>query len=117
MQGGAPIVLEDKESVVISSNGTVSTPNGIMGKIKVVEFANEQQMSDDDLKGYYSSTDPEVIPEHYQVCQGSLEGSNVDRVKSLMRFSVLSHHWQDSHHVQKKHDDLELEAPSKLAPA
>ncbi|MBH1989976.1 MAG: hypothetical protein I8H80_02245 [Alphaproteobacteria bacterium] len=115
--GGAPIVLEDKESVVISSNGTVSTPNGIMGKIKVVEFANEQQMSDDDLKGYYSSTDPEVIPEHYQVCQGSLEGSNVDRVKSLMRFSVLSHHWQDSHHVQKKHDDLELEAPSKLAPA
>ncbi len=116
-EGGAPIVLQDSESVVIGPDGTVSTTNGIMGRIKVVEFANEQQMNDDDLKGYYSSTDPEIIPEHYQVYQGSLEGSNVNTVKSLMRFSILSHRWQDSHQVQKKQDELELEAPSKLAPA
>ncbi len=116
-EGGAPIVLEDAGSVVISPNGTVSTPSGIVGRIKVVEFANEQQMNDDDLKGYYSSTDPESIPPQYQVYQGSLEGSNVDTVKSLVRFSILSHRWQDSHHVQKKQDELELEAPSKLAPA
>ncbi len=116
-EGGAPIVLQDSESVVIGPDGTVSTTDGIMGRIKVVEFANEQQMNDDDLKGYYSSTDPEVIPEHYQVYQGSLEGSNVNTVKSLMRFSILSHRWQDSHQVQKKQDELELEAPSKLAPA
>ena len=115
-EGGAPIVLEEAESVVISPDGTVSTPDGIVGRIKVVEFDNEQQMNDDDLKGYYSSTEPEIMPEHYQVYQGSLEGSNVDTVKSLMRFSILSHRWQDSHQVQKKHDDLELEAPSKLAP-
>jgi flagellar basal-body rod protein FlgF len=115
-EGGSTIVLEDKESVVISPNGTVSTPKGIVGRIKVVEFANEQQMNDDDLKGYYSSSEPEVIPENYQVYQGSLEGANVDPVKSMMRFSILSHRWQDSHQAQKKHDDLELEAPSKLAP-
>lgn len=115
-EGGTPIVLEDKDSVVVSPNGTISTPSGNIGRIKVAGFANEQNMNDDDLKGYYSSTDPEIIPEHYQVYQGSLEGSNVDAVKSLMRFSLLSHRWQDSHQIQKKHDDLELEAPSKLAP-
>ncbi|MDP3641111.1 MAG: hypothetical protein Q8R43_01580 [Alphaproteobacteria bacterium] len=116
-EGGAPFVLEDRDSVVISPDGTVSTPSGKLGRIKVVEFANEQQMNDDDLKGYYSSSAPETIPDHYQVCQGSLEGSNVDTVKSLMRFSILSHRWQESHQIQKKHDDSELEAPSKLAPA
>lgn len=115
-EGGTPIVLQDSESVVIGSDGTVSTPNGVLGRIKVVEFANEQTMNDDDIGGYYTTTETEAIPSDYQVHQGSVEGSNVDTVKSLMRFSILSHRWQDSHQVQKKHDELEMEAPSKLAP-
>lgn len=115
-EGGAPIVLQDSESVVISPSGLISTPNGTLGRVKVVEFDNEQDMNDDDLKGYFATTEAERIPEHYHVYQGAVEGSNVDTVKSLMRFSILSHRWQDSHQVQKKHDELELEAPSKLAP-
>lgn len=115
-EGGAPIVLEDSESVVVSPSGLVSTPNGVLGRIKVVSFKKEQEMNDDDLKGYYTTSEPETIPETYQVHQGAVEGSNVDTIKSLTRFSMLSHRWQDSHQVQKKHDELELEAPSKLAP-
>lgn len=115
-EGGAPIVLEDAESVVISPSGVISTPNGVLGRLNVVEFENEQDMSDEDLKGYFSTTEAGRIPDHYQVYQGVVEGANVDTVKTLMRFSMLSHRWQDSHQVQKKHDELELEAPSKLAP-
>ncbi len=115
-EGGAPIVLEDSESVVVSQRGLVSTPDGVLGRIKVVSFKNEQEMNDDDLKGYFTTAEPETIPETYQVYQGAVEGSNVDTIKSLTRFSMLSHRWQDSHQVQKKHDELELEAPSKLAP-
>ena len=116
-EGGAPIVLQDSESVVIGPDGTVSNATGILGRIKVVEFANEQAMNDDQLNGYYTTTDPEITPHKYQVYQGSLEGSNVDTVKALMRFTILSHRWQDSHQIQKKDNELELEAPGKLAPA
>lgn len=115
-EGGAPIVLEDSESVVVSPSGLVSAANGVLGRIKVVSFKNEQEMNDDDLKGYFTTAEPETIPQTYQVYQGTVEGSNVDTIKSLTRFSMLSHRWQDSHQVQKKHDELELEAPSKLAP-
>jgi flagellar basal-body rod protein FlgF len=114
--GGTPIVLQESESVVIGADGSVSTQNGVLGRIKVVEFDNEQTMNDDDIKGYYATSEPEAIPSDFRVLQGSVEGSNVDTVKSLMRFSILSHRWQDSHQVQKKHDELEMEAPSKLAP-
>lgn len=115
-EGNAPIVLEDSENVLIGQDGTISTENGVVGRIKVVEFENEQKLNDDDLKGYFKSEDPEIIPKDYQVHQGYLEGSNVDAIKTLSRFSILSNRWKASHQIQKRHDDFELEAPSKLAP-
>lgn len=115
-EGNAPVVLEDPEQTVIVQDGTISTQNGVIGRLKVVEFDNEQNMQDDDLKGYYATEEAEIVPENYQVYQGFIEGSNVDTIKTLTRFSLLSHRWQDSHQFQKKHDELELEAPTKLAP-
>lgn len=115
-EGNAPIVLESSEDVMVSQDGTISTLNGIIGRIKVVEFNNEQDMNDDSLSGYYMTEETEVIPESYQVLQGFVEGSNVDTIKTLTRFSILSHRWQDTHQVQKRHDEMSLEAPAKLAP-
>lgn len=115
-EGNAPIVLEDGENVTISQDGTISTENGVIGRLKVVGFANEQNLNDDDLKGYFKSDEPEVVPENYEIHQGYLEGSNVDSIKTLSRFSILANRWKASHQIQKRHDDFELEAPSKLAP-
>lgn len=114
--GNTPIVLSDPEKTVVSQDGVISTPDGTLGRIKVVEFENEQKMDDSDLRGYFTASGAEIVPSDFQVYQGFLEGSNVDRVSALMRFSILSHRWQDTHHFQKKHDEAELEAPSKLAP-
>lgn len=115
-EGNAPIVLEDSENVLIGKDGTISTANGVIGRVKIVEFKDEQKLNDDDLIGYFKSADPEVVPQDYQVHQGFLEESNVDAIKTLSRFSILSNRWKASHQIQKRNDDFELEAPSKLAP-
>lgn len=115
-EGNAPIVLKDAEDVSIGYDGTISTSEGVVGRLKVVEFNDEQAMSDEEQVGYFKTSEQGKQPDEYRVMQGYAEGSNVDTILTLSRFSMLSHRWQDSHQVQKKHDEMELEAPSKLAP-
>lgn len=115
-QGGAPIVVSNPEELIIGKDGTLSTNEGVIGKIKVVDFEDLQELKDEKMPGFYETQQQGKAPEKLTVHQGYLEGSNVDAVKSLIQFSILSHRWQDTHHFQKKQDDLELEAPAKLAP-
>ncbi len=115
-EGNTPLVLTDDESLSVSQDGFISSQGNMLGRLKVVEFADEQNMDDSDLRGYFKTSEAEIIPNNFQVYQGFLEGSNIDKVSALMRFSILSHRWQDTHHFQKRHDEAELEAPSKLAP-
>ena len=74
---GNPFVFgPGDEEVTISRDGTVSTKNGQLGKIRVVSFENQQQ-SEVAAGGLLSSQARAEDVEQPNMVQGALEGSNV----------------------------------------
>jgi len=80
--GGSPIVFapEDHE-IVISRDGTVSTNNGEVGKLRVVKFANEQKLERTSGAQFIASADnaPQKV-DRPSVIQGSVENSNIEPI-------------------------------------
>jgi len=74
---GNPFVFgPGNQDVTISRDGTVSTKNSQLGKIRVVSFENQQQ-SEVSSGGLLSSQSPSKDVESANIVQGALEGSNV----------------------------------------
>ncbi len=63
----------------IAGDGTVSTENGEVAKLKVVTFADPQKMMELG-GGLYETAQAEIAVEQPQVTQGAIEGSNVQGV-------------------------------------
>jgi len=83
--GGAPMIFapEDTE-IVVSKDGTVSTNNGELGKLRVVNFEN-QQLLDRSSGAQFSTTEdnPAQDVENVTVLQGAVEGSNVEPIMEM----------------------------------
>jgi len=83
--GGAPMVFapEDTE-IVVSKDGTVSTNNGELGKLRIVNFENEQVL-DRSSGAQFSTTEdnPAQDVEEPTVLQGAVEGSNVEPILEM----------------------------------
>ena len=83
--GGAPMVFapEDTE-IVVSKDGTVSTNNGELGKLRIVNFDNEQVL-DRSSGAQFSTTEdnPAQDVEDPTVLQGAVEGSNVEPILEM----------------------------------
>lgn len=83
--GGAPLIFapEDTE-IVISKDGTVSTNNGELGKLRVVRFDNDQRL--DRTSGAQFTTaeeNPAQDVDDPTVLQGAVEGSNVEPILEM----------------------------------
>lgn len=79
-----PITIPQGSSVTISEDGTVSAGGAIAGKLKVVEFAAS---ADPQSMGatYYTAAAKDVIASPTsRVQQGTLEGSNVNPITSVV---------------------------------
>tara|TARA_R110000787_G_scaffold63679_3_gene143328 strand:+ start:56388 stop:57128 length:741 start_codon:yes stop_codon:yes gene_type:complete len=84
-EGGAPFVFapEDTE-ITISQDGTVSTNNGELGKLRIVRFDNEQLLQR--TSGAQFTTpdgNPAQAVEKPTVLQGAVEGSNVEPMQEM----------------------------------
>jgi flagellar basal-body rod protein FlgF len=83
--GGAPMVFapEDTE-IVISKDGTVSTNNGELGKLRVVRFENDQILERSSGAQFATTEDnPAQDVEEPTVLQGAVEGSNVEPILEM----------------------------------
>lgn len=77
---GQPIVFAPNESqITITGDGTVSTENGVIGKIRVVAFDNEQTLQNAGSGMYMTNSQPNEIARP-SIVQGMLEQSNVQPV-------------------------------------
>jgi len=78
---GTPIVVPPGESqITVSGSGTISTENGEIGQLNLVEFDNEQDLIE--LGGnLYNALDQQALPaKNTKVVQGMLETSNVQPI-------------------------------------
>ena len=84
-EAGQPFFFapEDKQ-ITIARDGTVSTENGDLGRLKIVRFDNEQQLRETE-SGLYQTDQAAQDVEQRDVVQGMLEGSNVEAVVELTR--------------------------------
>lgn len=108
-RAGLPVLDENNQRIVlppdttelhIRGDGTVETEQGVAGKLKVVRFEDEQQLTE--LGAGLYSTDQEEIPvEQPQVTQGAVEGSNVQSVVEMTQMIDIMRTYQS---VQKMID-------------
>src|SRR5262245_9321286 len=83
--GGAPIFFTPQDgNITIAADGTISTNNGQIGRLRVVNFEDKQNLKME--QGGLLSTDQ--APQDVQrpgVIQGALEGSNIQPVIEMAR--------------------------------
>ncbi|MDK9696697.1 MAG: flagellar basal-body rod protein FlgF [Siculibacillus sp.] len=111
---GGPLVVQPGESrISIAADGTISTDQGVRGKLKLVDFAEAG-----DLKKVgetlFEGRDPQAaaLP---RVVQGQVEKSNVRAVLEISRLIEVSRTYQNVTNWMSNVDDLRRNAIDKLA--
>ncbi|NNE82773.1 MAG: flagellar basal-body rod protein FlgF [Alphaproteobacteria bacterium] len=116
-EGNDPIVIAPGESQInISSDGTINTENGAIGRFRLVEFTNEQAMTNlgDSL---LASEEEPVEAADASVVQGMLEGSNVISVTEISRMIQLLRSYQTANQLITTEDEREQQAIETLTRA
>ena len=112
---GTPIIVAPNEAQInIANDGTVSTENGQIGQIKVVSFANEQ-----DLKkagdGTYITNDTANTVARPQLTQGMLEDSNVEAISQMTSMLTVMRSYQSIQNILDNEQDRIMKAMPVLS--
>ncbi|MQP66471.1 flagellar basal-body rod protein FlgF [Niveispirillum sp. SYP-B3756] len=108
-RAGLPLLGENNQRITIPAtagqieiqgDGTVKTEQGVAGKLKVVNFEDEQKLMELG-GGLYSTDQDEIRIEQPQVTQGALESSNVQSVVEMTQMIDVIRTYQN---VQKMID-------------
>ena len=112
--GNSPIVIAPGETQInIARDGTISTENGTIGRFRLVEFVDEQAMTN--LGNSLMATDQEPLQaSESSVVQGMLEGSNVISVAEITRMIQLLRSYQAAQQLITTEDDREKQAIETL---
>lgn len=121
-QAGDPVLSDNEEpfffstqdiEISISRDGTISTENGDLGRIRVVRFDNEQQLRAVS-SGLYATEDPPQDMETPQVVQNMLEKSNVQPILEITKMIEVNRSYaslqkfidQENERVKKMSDEF-----------
>jgi len=104
-ESGAPFFLSpDDTHIEVDSSGIISTENGELGKIAVVNFADKR-----DLQlvagGLYSSEQQATPAEEAKVTQGMLEGSNIQPIIEMTRMIEVQRAYEGTKIFIQKEDE------------
>ncbi len=115
---GGPITFEPNDTTItIAADGTISTPNGDRGKLRIVRFANPAQLSKqgDGLWSAPAGVAPQVADVTTRAVQGALEKSNVQAVREMNRMIEITRTYTTVANMQQRTDELRRKAIEKLA--
>lgn len=107
---GTPIIVAPNEAQInIANDGTVSTENGQIGQMQVVNFANEQ-----DLKkagdGTYITNDTATPVARPYLSQGMLEDSNVEAISQMTTMLTVMRNYQSIQNILDNEQDRIVKA-------
>jgi flagellar basal-body rod protein FlgF len=121
---GGPIQFQQQDSnIAISSEGSVSVRSGgvanvsvIRGKMRIVNFPQEQRLRKDGENLFVTPGDmaPADAPKAY-VLQGAIEKSNVESVSMITRMIDVSRSYSTIATLPKNEGDLHKTAIQQLA--
>ncbi len=111
-----PIIFAPNESrIEIAGDGTVSTENGVVANLKVVRFANQQNLRKAG-DGLYETTDQAELVQRPQVVQGMMEESNVQPVVEITKMTELLRQYQAAQQMIEKEHERTMKAIETLVP-
>ena len=85
---GTPIGFAANDTrIEIQGDGTVRSENGVVGRLRVVRFENEQALKPQGGRLYAAADPPEPV-ERPNLVQGAVEGSNVSAVLEMTRLTA-----------------------------
>jgi len=111
-----PIIFAPNETRInIAGDGTVSTENGQVAKLKVVRFANDQSLrkAGDSL---YESPDQAETVARPTLAQGMMEESNVQPVVEITRMTELLRQYQAAQQMIDKEHERQMKTIEALVP-
>jgi flagellar basal-body rod protein FlgF len=112
--GGAPLSLPgDAGPIALAADGTVSGAQGPLGRIGVVEFADEQRLRKVG-GGLYQADQPPAPAEHSRVVQGVLEGSNVQPILEMTEMMATVRAYQAVQRLLDTHHELQRRAIERV---
>ncbi len=111
---GGPITIPSTDSkITITPEGAVITESGNQGSLRIVRFANDQNLQAAS-GGTYTTTDAPLPAADTIVQQGGIEGSNVQGVTEMTRMIELQRAYENVQHILDSENDREKDAVSKL---
>lgn len=112
--GGAIVIPPDSGSISVARDGTISTADGQIGKLRLVRFDNEQalqRLAD----GLYDAMDQEPRPdEDSEIVQGMIEGSNVQGVLEMTKMIKVMRSYQSVSGFANQEHELQRRAIQEL---
>ncbi|PKU26012.1 flagellar basal-body rod protein FlgF [Telmatospirillum siberiense] len=114
-QSDTPIVLAPNEAEIsIAGDGTLSSENGVIGKMKVVTFDNDQQLRAAG-DGTYQTTQTPNLADSPNVSQGMLEESNVQPVAEMTNMMTIMRNYESIQNLIDNENSRQLKAMSVLS--
>ncbi len=112
--GGQPFFFSTEDNnITISRDGTVTTENGELGRIRVVEFEDQQKMQVMAGGLYVTEEQPQDM-DSPDVVQGMLEGSNVEPIMEMARMIEVSRAYESANKFIEKEDNRILKVVREL---
>ena len=111
-RGPITFAAED-QAVTIAADGTVSTSQGVRGRLRIVRFENPQRLEKAGTGLFASGEAPLPAPEA-RVAQGALEGSNVQGIAEMARLLEVSRSYQNLSALLQRGDELRRTAIERL---
>jgi flagellar basal-body rod protein FlgF len=112
--GGAITVTPDDGEVHIAQDGTVSGKNGIIGKIRVVDFANPRALAKEGASLFAANGQPPASADNFRLQSGMLESSNVQPVIEISHMIEVMRAYQATATMSQTQEDLMRQAIDKL---
>ena len=110
---GGPIRFDPGETdITIDAGGNVTANGGIKGRLRVVEFANAQELAREG-DNLFSGGTPEAAAST-RVLQGALERSNVSGVRQITEMIRVQRSYESITSMMKRQDEIRTGAIQRL---
>lgn len=102
---GAPIFFAREDTTItITGDGSVSTENGLLGKLRVVTFDNEQDMLGMG-SGLYATEQAPIAKPDAQIAQYALEKSNIEAITEMTRMMDVNRRYASTQKMIDAEDE------------
>jgi flagellar basal-body rod protein FlgF len=115
--GGAPLNLPlDAGEISVAADGTLSGAQGVIGRLDLVTFADEQRLRKVGGGLYRADQAPQPAAEA-RIVQGALEGSNVQPIVEMTEMMATVRAYEGTQRVLDTQHDLQRRAIDRMLEA